>query len=60
LAPLPEGERGRVRNRLPGGKTAEAEPVTGQATYRETTTPWADTFGTTTNRLILVELKEHP
>jgi hypothetical protein len=49
-----------VRNHLPDGKFAEADPVTGQAKYRDATTHWAENLGTTTIRLILVALKEHP
>jgi quercetin dioxygenase-like cupin family protein len=53
-------EGGRVRNHLPDGKTDEAELVAGQTTYRDATTHWAENVGTTTIRLIIVELKEHP
>jgi len=34
--------------------------VAGQTTYRDATTHWAENVGTTTIRLIIVELKEHP
>jgi hypothetical protein len=50
----------KVRNHLPDGKVTEAELVPGQATYRDATTHWAENIGTTTIRLIIVELKEHP
>lgn len=53
-------EGGKVRNHLADGKAAESELVAGQTTYREPTTHWAENIGTTTIRLILVELKEHP
>ena len=53
-------EGGKVRNHLADGKVVESELVTGQSTYREPTTHWAENVGTTTIRLILVELKEHP
>lgn len=53
-------EGGKVRNHLPDGKVVEAELVPGQTTYRDATTHWAENIGTTTIRLIIVELKEHP
>lgn len=53
-------EGGKVRNHLADGKVVESELVTGQTIYREPTTHWAENIGTTTIRLILVELKEHP
>lgn len=53
-------EGGKVRNHLADGKVVESELVTGQTLYREPTTHWAENIGTTTIRLILVELKEHP
>jgi len=53
-------EGGKVRNHLPEGKVAETELVAGQTTYRDATTHWAENVGTTTIRLIIVELKEHP
>ena len=53
-------EGGKVRNHLSDGKLTEAELVAGQATYRDATTHWAENIGTTTIRLVIVELKEHP
>jgi len=53
-------EGGKVRNHLADGKVAETELVAGQTTYRDATTHWAENVGTTTIRLIIVELKEHP
>ena len=53
-------EGGKVRNHLPEGKVAETELVAGQTTYRDATTHWAENVGTTTIRLVIVELKEHP
>ena len=53
-------EGGKVRNHLADGKVVESELATGQTLYREPTTHWAENIGTTTIRLILVELKEHP
>ena len=53
-------EGGKVRNHLANDKFLESELVTGQTLYREPTTHWAENIGTTTIRLILVELKEHP
>jgi quercetin dioxygenase-like cupin family protein len=53
-------EGGKVRNHLPDGKVVETELVAGQTTYRDATTHWAENVGTTTIRLIIVELKEHP
>jgi quercetin dioxygenase-like cupin family protein len=53
-------EGGKVRNHLADGKASETELVTGQTTYREPTTHWAENIGTTTIRLVIVELKERP
>jgi len=53
-------EGGKVRNHLADGKVVETELVAGQTTYRDATTHWAENVGTTTIRLIIVELKEHP
>ena len=48
---------GRVRNHTPDGKTSEAEMKAGDTVYREPLTHWAENIGTTTLRLIVVELK---
>ena len=48
---------GRVRNHAPDGKTSEAEMKAGDTVYREPVTHWAENIGTTTLRLIVVELK---
>ncbi|HSP14921.1 MAG TPA: cupin domain-containing protein [Thermoanaerobaculia bacterium] len=48
---------GKFRNHLPDGKTSEAELKTGDTIYREPVTHWAENVGTTTIRLVLVELK---
>ena len=53
-------EGGKVRSHLAYGKVVESELVAGQTMYREPTTHWTENIGTTTIRLILVELKEHP
>ena len=48
---------GRIRNHGADGKTAEIELTTGETSYREPTTHWAENIGATTIHLILVELK---
>ena len=48
---------GRVRSHTPDGKTSEAEMKAGDTVYREPLTHWAENIGTTTLRLIVVELK---
>ena len=48
---------GRIRNRGADGKTAEIELTSGETSYREPTTHWAENIGTTRIHLILVELK---
>jgi quercetin dioxygenase-like cupin family protein len=48
---------GKIRNHSEDGKTAESELVSGSAVYRDPLTHWAENIGTTTIRLIVVELK---
>ena len=49
---------GHVRNHTPDGKTTEATLNEGYTSYREPTTHWAENIGTTTIRIVLVELKK--
>ncbi len=49
---------GRIRSHGTDGKTSEYELVTGDTLYREPLTHWAENIGTTTIRLIVVELKD--
>ena len=49
---------GKSRNHAADGTTTEAELTTGQTIYREPLTHWAENIGTTTIRLVLVELKK--
>jgi quercetin dioxygenase-like cupin family protein len=53
-------EGGKVRNHLGDGKVVEVELVAGQTMYREPVTHWSENIGTTTVRLVLVELKKAP
>ena len=48
---------GKVRNHAADGKVTEAEFATGDTIYRDPLTHWAENIGTTTIRLVLVELK---
>jgi quercetin dioxygenase-like cupin family protein len=48
---------GKVRNHTPDGKVTEAELHPGDTAYREPVTHWAENVGTTTIRLVVVELK---
>jgi quercetin dioxygenase-like cupin family protein len=48
---------GKTRNHMADGETKDVEMVTGDVIYREPLTHWAENIGTTTIRLILVELK---
>ena len=48
---------GRVRNHAADGKVTEADLTEGMAVYREPVTHWAENIGTTTIRIVLVELK---
>jgi len=48
---------GKSRNHAADGTTTETEFTAGQTIYREPLTHWAENIGTTTIRLVLVELK---
>ena len=48
---------GKVRSHTPDGKVSEATYTAGQTIYREPLTHWAENVGTTTIRLLVVELK---
>jgi quercetin dioxygenase-like cupin family protein len=48
---------GKVRSHTPDGKVSEATYTAGQTLYREPLTHWAENVGTTTIRLLVVELK---
>ena len=50
-------EGGKVRNHAADGTVAETELKTGDVLYRDPLTHWAENIGTTTIRLVLVELK---
>jgi quercetin dioxygenase-like cupin family protein len=49
---------GKVRNHTVDGKSSEATLNEGDTAYREPVTHWAENIGTTTIRLVVVELKE--
>jgi quercetin dioxygenase-like cupin family protein len=49
---------GRIRFHTVGGSTSEVEVATGETTYREPVTHWAENIGTKTISLIVVELKD--
>jgi beta-alanine degradation protein BauB len=49
---------GKVRNHSANGKTNEIEYKPGDTFYRDPLTHWAENIGTTTIRLVLVELKQ--
>ena len=51
-------EGGRMRNHAEDGTMTEAEITAGQTMYREPLTHWAENIGTTTMRLVVVELKD--
>jgi mannose-6-phosphate isomerase-like protein (cupin superfamily) len=51
---------GTVRNHVPDGTTSEATLTAGQTLYRDPITHWNENTGTTTIRLIVVELKPQP
>ena len=48
---------GKARNHAADGTTAEVTYAAGATYYREPVTHWAENIGTTTIRLVLVELK---
>ena len=50
-------EGGKVRNHATDGKVVEYELKTGEVVYRDPLTHWAENIGTTTLRLVVVELK---
>lgn len=50
-------EGGKFRNHAADGTVSEAEFKTGDVIYRDPLTHWAENIGTTTIRLVLVELK---
>ena len=49
---------GKLRSHGADGKTTDAEFATGDTVYRDPLTHWAENIGTTTIRVILVELKD--
>lgn len=52
---------GTVRNHLPDGTTSEPVTLTaGQTLYRDPITHWNENVGTTTIRLIVIEMKPQP
>jgi quercetin dioxygenase-like cupin family protein len=51
-------EGGRMRNHPEHGEVTESELTAGQTMYREPITHWAENIGTTTMRLVVVELKD--
>jgi len=50
-------EGGKVRSHAADGTTTEIEIATGATVYREPVTHWTENIGTTTIRIVLVELK---
>jgi len=50
-------EGGKFRNHAADGTVTDGEFKTGDVIYREPLTHWAENIGTTTIRLVLVELK---
>jgi len=48
---------GKVRNHFPDGTSSEVTYTDGQTAYRDPVTHWAENIGTTTIRLVVVELK---
>jgi len=49
---------GKVRNHAADGKTTDSELAAGDTIYRDPLTHFAENIGTTTIRLVLVELKD--
>jgi beta-alanine degradation protein BauB len=50
-------EGGKIRNHASDGTVSEAELKAGDVLYRDPLTHWAENIGSTTLRLVLVELK---
>ena len=50
-------EGGKVRNHAADGTTTESVYTAGMTAYRDPVTHWAENIGTTTIRLVVVELK---
>lgn len=50
-------EGGKFRNHAADGTVSDGEFKTGDVIYRDPMTHWAENIGTTTIRLVLVELK---
>jgi quercetin dioxygenase-like cupin family protein len=48
---------GKVRNHTPDGKVSEDTFTAGQTLYRGPLTHWAENVGTTTIKLVVIELK---
>lgn len=48
---------GKIRNHAADGKTNEVTYVAGDTIYRDPVTHWAENIGTTTIRMIVIELK---
>ena len=53
-------EGGTMRSHTADGKTSQSELRPGQVFYRDPLTHWAENVGTTTVRVVLVELKTLP
>jgi quercetin dioxygenase-like cupin family protein len=51
-------EGGKIRNHTVDGKAVEADLKPGQVFYRDPVTHWAENIGTTTVRVVIVELKK--
>jgi quercetin dioxygenase-like cupin family protein len=49
---------GRMRNHSQNETATESELTSGQTLFREPLTHWAENIGTTTMRLVVVELKD--
>lgn len=50
-------EGGKFRNHAADGTVTEGEFKAGDTVYRDPVTHWAENIGTTTTRLVIVELK---
>ena len=50
-------EGGKIRNHLPDGKVTDAEYKPGDVFFRDPLIHWAENVGSTTLRLVVVELK---